>query len=145
MVYTLVLASKWLGEKPAIKFARAPNIISNKKDSQILSLLGYHPNLHHQIELWSLIERRRFKSPKGFANYLRGQGLFFRGLPYGDLLRVELHEGIAVSPTPMLIKSVIPKGRRTYRPCVHFPNGNVQELHDFIAHWKLQQQALKER
>lgn len=80
----------------------------------------------------------RFDRPKKLANYLREQGLFYRGLPYSDQTKVELHEGIDVLGKPMLIRSTIPQGKRTYRPCVHFPNGKVQELTDFLKHWKIQ-------
>lgn len=92
--------------------------------------------------LWDIVQSKECNTPSAMSKFLRNNNLFFRGSPYGDTLKVEVHEGaynqVNWSRQPMIIKSIIPKGSRTYRPCIHFMNGNIQDLSKFLNHWKMQ-------
>ena len=97
-------------------------------------------NLRRSIELWDIVQSKECNTPSAVSKFLRNNNLFFRGLPYGDTLKVEVHKGtyseVDWSQKPMVIKSIIPSGSRAYRPCIHFTDGKVQELTTFLHEWK---------
>jgi len=114
MAYTLLIVSK-----------RCPPFKNNRRQS---------------IPLWDIIQTKECNTPSAMSKFLRNNNLFFRGLPYGDSLKVEVHKGaygkVDWSHRPMVIKSIIPQGSRAYRPCVHFADGTVQDLTTFLHEWK---------
>lgn len=129
MKYTLLIVSK----RTAVPPKRAP---------RLEPFLGIRDSLRTPV-LWDIVQSGDCSTPKQMSTFLRNNNLFFRGLPYGDSLRVEMHEHrgkfnkVKWSQTPLIIKSIIPKGSRAYRPCIHFPDGTVQDLTKFLNVWKL--------
>lgn len=67
-------------------------------------------------------------------------GALFKGFGPFSNVRIELHDGrknrINAARKPMLINNAILPGKTTFRPCVFFPNGNVQDLRTFFDHWE---------
>ncbi len=94
----------------------------------------------NSVVLWDIVQSKECNTPSVMSKFLRNNNLFFRGLPYGDTLKVEVHTGaydqVNWSHQPLIIKSIIPSGGRTYKPCVHFPDGEVQEITAFLHEWK---------
>jgi hypothetical protein len=127
--YTLLIVSK----RTSIPPQRAP---------RLNAFLGIRDAVRTP-ELWDITQSHECSTPKQLATFLRNNNLFFRGLPYGDSLKVEIHEHngkfsrVDWKRPPMIIKSIIPEGSRAYRPCVHFPSGKIQDLTKFLASWKL--------
>lgn len=91
-------------------------------------------------ELWDIISKRDFGHPKSMRSHLNNSGLLFNNLPPFTNIKVEIHEGgisnFDVSRKPlMLVRAILP-GKTIYRPCIKFPNGNMQDFRDFLAHWQ---------
>lgn len=137
MKYTLLVVSK----RKSIAPNRAP---------RLEPFLGIRDSLRTP-ELWDIVQSKECSTPKQVGEFLRNNNLFFRGLPYGDTLKVEVHEHqgrfdkVDWKIPPMVIKSIIPAGSRTYRPSVHFTNGKIQDLTKFLNDWKMKLPTAKKQ
>jgi hypothetical protein len=93
-------------------------------------------------ELWDIIETKAFNEPRKFYRYIKEHIFILRT----NGTKLELHEGrknrLNVARKPMIVKYMIPSGKTSARPCIMFPNGNIQEVRDFTRHWKQMLQEL---